>query len=72
MWSVVRDERGWDFVEPPVGSSACIVMLSQASAWKVFTKRLGADEALQRFPDVRIEGDPALGRAVVEMVSVMA
>ncbi|HEV7282798.1 MAG TPA: maleylpyruvate isomerase N-terminal domain-containing protein [Pirellulaceae bacterium] len=72
-WNVARGDSEWDFVQRPVEDRpACIVTLSQESAWKVFTRRLDAEAALQRFPDIHIEGDRRLGCAVVEMVSVMA
>jgi len=38
----------------------------------VFTKRRKADEILEQFPEIEINGDDSLGRTVLEMVSVMA
>jgi hypothetical protein len=42
------------------------------TAWRLVTKRWGWEAAKARFPDIRIDGDPALGGHVLEMVSVMA
>jgi hypothetical protein len=47
-------------------------ILPPDTAWRLVTKRWGREAVPVRFPDVRIEGDQALGGHVLDMVSVMA
>jgi hypothetical protein len=54
------------------GRPKATVSLGQDSAWKLFTKRMGRQSALARFPDIAFEGDRELGLHVLDMVSVMA
>ncbi len=71
-WHVERRETGW--VQVPVTSRAATstVTLSSDTAWRLVTKRRGREAVLARFPDIRIEGDQALGGHVLDTVSVMA
>jgi hypothetical protein len=48
------------------------VVIDQADAWRLFTKRTDRATALARFPGIRIEGDLGLGERVLETVSIMA
>jgi hypothetical protein len=46
--------------------------MDQDTAWKLVTKRLSRESALQQFLDIQIAGDKGLGHHVLDMVSVMA
>jgi uncharacterized protein (TIGR03083 family) len=70
-WRVSSKGSVWGWVGP-AGAPVASVVLPQADAWKVWTKRRPAEDKLRFWPGVRIEGDAELGRRVVEMVSVMA
>lgn len=71
-WHIVRTSDRW--VDSDSGETDPVVQVTipQESAWRVFTKRQTADELLAQFPQIKINGDDALGRTVLEMVSVMA
>lgn len=71
-WHVERRETGWVQVPVPSRAAASTVTLSPDTAWRLVTKRWGREAALARFPDIRIEGDQALGGHVLDTVSVMA
>jgi hypothetical protein len=71
-WAVERRDGGWVQVPDPPRAVTSTVTLPPDTAWKVVTKRWGRKAVLARFPDIRIEGDQALGEHVLDMVSVMA
>jgi hypothetical protein len=72
VWRIARDEHGWGWTDESAIAPAAVISLPQADAWKVFTKRRGADEKRQTFPAITVEGDQSLGDTVLELVSVMA
>jgi uncharacterized protein (TIGR03083 family) len=71
-WYLVKEADAWRQVAQPTGSPKATVSLTQDSAWKLFTKRIGRQMALARFNDIAFEGDRELGQHVLAMVSVMA
>lgn len=71
VWRIIQQGAAWSFAEDS-GPSSTVVTISQADAWKVFTKRRSTAETLAAFPKIQIQGDQQLGRTVLEMVSVMA
>lgn len=68
-WYVLRKPTGWELGEGKSWNAAAQVTLAQEDAWKVFTKGLPPEQALQR---ARIHGDEALGRRLLQTVSVIA
>jgi uncharacterized protein (TIGR03083 family) len=72
VWQIERLADRWATVEQSRHQPVAAVTFDQDTAWQVFTKRRTAEEFLARFRDFRIEGDPALGQRVLEMVSIMA
>lgn len=73
-WYLKRSAGSWRFCEPSEPRDpatppvfATTVSLEPATAWVLFSKSKRPHEV-----ESRIEGDPALGQAVLEMVSVMA
>ena len=56
----------------PKGHRTSTVVIDQADAWLLFTKRTDRATARARFPSIRVEGDTGLGEIVLEMVSIMA
>jgi uncharacterized protein (TIGR03083 family) len=71
-WFVLREGGLWSLGYDAEGSPAAIVVLDQDVAWRVFTKRMDAQTALEKFPSIKLEGDEALGRIALEMVAIMA
>ena len=71
-WYVERREGGWEQTPEPPRAAAATVTMSQDTAWKLVTKRRSREATRQQFPEVRFEGDEALGLHVLDMVSVMA
>jgi hypothetical protein len=71
-WHVERREGGWEQTPEPPRSAAATVTMSQDTAWKIVTKRRSREATRQQFPEIRFEGDEALGLHALDMVSVMA
>jgi Mycothiol maleylpyruvate isomerase N-terminal domain len=71
-WSVERRAGGWVQVPVPARAAASTVTLAPDTAWRLVTRRWGRGAAAARFPDIRIEGDHALGGHIFDLVSVMA
>jgi uncharacterized protein (TIGR03083 family) len=59
----------WELFDGAAPSSSATVSLSSDTAWRIFTKALGRDEAARR---VRIEGDRELGGVFLSALAIMA
>jgi uncharacterized protein (TIGR03083 family) len=68
-WSVVREANKWSLCVGAPARSDARVMVDQAVAWRLFTKGLLPADAAQQ---AEIEGDPRLGRQVLETVAIIA
>jgi uncharacterized protein (TIGR03083 family) len=67
-WHLSRSRGAWhlgDNFRPPVAT----IEIPQEIAWKVFTKGMGADEALGQSA---ISGEEALARPVLSMIAIVA
>jgi uncharacterized protein (TIGR03083 family) len=71
-WFLLRKNGSWTLGCEAEGSPTALVILDQDVAWRVFTKRMDAQTALERFPSITLEGNQALGKVALEMVSIMA
>lgn len=71
-WFLERDAGAWRLLPTANGSPSATVVIGQDDAWKLFTKRMDRQAALQRFSSIRIHGNQDLGGRVLEMVSIMA
>jgi uncharacterized protein (TIGR03083 family) len=71
-WFLLRQDHQWTLGYEAEGSPAAVAILDQDAAWRVFTKRMSARAALEKFPSIKIAGDQDLGKVVLEMVSIMA
>ena len=67
-WVVSKGSDGWHFVEESPIQVACKVTLSQAIAWRVFTK--GIDYASAR-EQAQIEGDVALADGIFGLTAIV-
>jgi len=67
-WKIRREHSGWKFSDD-LGELATTVELHPDTSWKLFTKALQKEEAVER---VKISGDQRLGKPVFKMLSVMA
>jgi uncharacterized protein (TIGR03083 family) len=66
----VRGENGgWRLYAGQADAAGARVSLEADTAWRLFTKGIGLEEARER---IQLEGDEALGRPVLQMVSIMA
>ncbi len=68
-WFLVREDGAWNLYVDAALPAAARVVIAQDDAWRLFTKGLSKEEALRR---VRIEGDAALGRRILDVVAVIA
>jgi uncharacterized protein (TIGR03083 family) len=68
-WSLVREPETWRLFYGRAAGAVAQARLSQDTAWRLFTKGLGQEEARRR---VQIEGEEVLGAALLQMVSIMA
>jgi hypothetical protein len=71
-WHVRKMENGWTLFDGTAAPATSRVVIDQADAWRLFTKRTDRATARARFPGIRIESDVGLGERVLEMVSIMA
>jgi uncharacterized protein (TIGR03083 family) len=71
-WHAERQGADWALVTEARRPPAAVVTMDQDTAWRLVTKRRGRDAARRQFPDIRLEGDEALGLHVLDMVSVVA
>ncbi len=68
-WFVRREHATWTLYQGYPVASACMVVLSQDIAWRLFTKGIGKDDAAAL---ATIEGDQRLGLHVLDVVSIIA
>jgi uncharacterized protein (TIGR03083 family) len=68
-WVLQRDASGWELLSGESPVSAAQVKLQATDAWKIFTRGIRSEAALQR---AEINGDRTLGAKVLETVSVIA
>jgi len=67
-WRIEKLETGWAFTKRKDIAAAEVIM-SPGIAWKVFSKGITAQEALNA---VKITGDVQLGAVTLQMIAVMA
>lgn len=70
-WVLRREDGAWRLVPDLERVADAEVVIDQAIAWRLFTKRMDRDAARSMFPGIRIGGDIGLGERVLEMVSIM-
>jgi uncharacterized protein (TIGR03083 family) len=68
-WTLLRAPEGWQLFDGSLPRPDADVRLSQDTAWRLLSKGLRAEEARKR---VSIFGDPDLGTAFLNTLSVMA
>ena len=68
-WLAVRQADRWILGRDPARPADAAVTLDQDRAWRLFTKGLTRDAALQA---VRMTGDRALAGAALDMVAIIA
>lgn len=66
-WTIVKQATGWSFA--PHEAPVAIVEINPDTAWKLFTKGIAKEEAEKK---IRFSGEERLGKAVLNMLSVMA
>jgi hypothetical protein len=66
---LVREAAHWQLFSGRTPQAACRVRIEQDLAWRLFTKGANPEDAHDQ---VQIEGEVALGRPILEMVSIMA
>ena len=68
-WYLCRAEETWQLFKNPFGEKACETVIPQEIAWRIFTKGIDRESALEQ---VRVSGDAHLGLHVLGMVSIVA
>jgi uncharacterized protein (TIGR03083 family) len=71
-WYVERHADRWLQMPESPRPATSTVILGPDTAWRLVTKRRDRVTVLAQFPDIRIEGDRALGEHVLGTVAVMA
>jgi uncharacterized protein (TIGR03083 family) len=68
-WTLIRSGQAWLLYVGASADAVATVEIAQEDAWKIFTRGIRGEEALRR---AKVSGDQALGKKVLEMVSVIA
>ncbi len=68
-WHINKTDEGWVLRRETRLEPDSKITLDMDTAWRLFSKGITPDEALEK---VKIEGDEALGKVALGMVSVMA
>jgi uncharacterized protein (TIGR03083 family) len=68
-WSLQRERGAWRLYTGAPERPTSRVTLHEQVAWRLFTRGLAPEQAA---PHATVEGDPVLGRQVLETVSVIA
>jgi uncharacterized protein (TIGR03083 family) len=68
-WSLLRENDHWVLGKTAPAPVAASVSMDQETAWRLFTKGISKDEALQY---TTFKGDQTLGLKVLDMVSIIA
>ena len=68
-WTLLRRSGGWRLRRGKPESPLCLVELEQDTAWRLFTKSLGVEEARSR---ASFQGDRRLGLPIFDLVAVIA
>jgi uncharacterized protein (TIGR03083 family) len=68
-WYLYRAEETWQLLKKPFGEKASETIISQEIAWRIFTKGISRESALEQ---VRVSGNRDLGVHVLNMVSIVA
>jgi uncharacterized protein (TIGR03083 family) len=68
-WSLVRHDGRWGLFEDVEAAPVTVATLDQDTAWRLFTRGIGREQAEQR---LQIEGDRDLGLALLDTVAIIA
>jgi hypothetical protein len=68
-WVLTNQDGRWRLCEGAAQSPSAGIVLSDDTAWRIFTKGPGREEAAGR---VRIEGDRDLGAPFLSALAIMA
>lgn len=69
QWSLLKGARDWRLLEGCAQDATATVVVPSDDWWRIVTLGLTSDQALGR---VRVEGDPALAKAVLSAVAIIA
>lgn len=67
-WTILQTGNGWEFAGP-IDQPDAMISMNPDTAWKLFSKGISPDEALNQ---VQISGNEELAFTTLKMVSVMA
>ncbi len=68
-WLLVRDEDAWHFAADAPGPPTTEVTLDQETAWRLFARAIGREDARSR---TTVTGNVALGILVLDTVAIIA
>lgn len=66
-WHLVKKISQWELYETTHFPAACVIHMDAETAWRLFTKGIAPDDA-----NIVYEGDIALGKPILNMVSIIA
>jgi len=67
-WYLYRDEAGWKLITQPVSDKIAEITIPQEIAWRIFTKGIDRQSALDQ---ASINGDEKIGLHVLNMLSIV-
>jgi len=67
-WYLFRDDEVWKLIASPAGEKISETTIPQEIAWRIFTKGIAREEAETQ---VRVIGDEAVGRRILQMISIV-
>jgi uncharacterized protein (TIGR03083 family) len=68
-WSLRREQADWHLYTGQASAPVARVSLDQETTWRLFTKGITPEEAQL---GIHLEGDPLLGKIILQIVSIMA
>lgn len=68
-WRVERQGDFWRFVSAVPGRPYTLVTMDEETAWRGFTRGIGIDRVRAK---TRVDGNPAIGEAIMHMASIIA
>jgi uncharacterized protein (TIGR03083 family) len=69
LWTLRRETKAWSMYAGADPAATTRVTLDQETAWKLFSKGLSRELATR---SIRVEGDPTLGRPMLDALAIMA
>jgi hypothetical protein len=67
-WFLSKGPAAWNFLRQPVEDVAARITISQALAWRLFTKGIDRDAARSQ---IELEGNLDLGQKILDLTAIV-